>query len=86
MILWINCRDSKKIPLISIRTPFAITDIPKESLNKELKAKDIIIALDGQKTRYLDQVKTILEKNKNKTITAIVFKRSKRIACSSKSE
>ena len=69
----------EKEPLVNIRIPFAITEVPAESLNKELKAKDIIVSLNGEKTRYLDQVKTVLEKNKNKTIPAVVLRDQKEV-------
>jgi regulator of sigma E protease len=69
----------EKVPLVNIRIPFAITEVPAESLNKELKAKDIIVSLNGQKTKYLDEVKSVLEKNKNKTIPAIVLRNQKEI-------
>jgi regulator of sigma E protease len=69
----------EKAPLVAIRIPFAITEVPAESLNKELKAKDIIVSLNGQKTKYLDEVKSVLEKNKNKTIPAIVLRDQKEV-------
>ncbi|PWA11412.1 RIP metalloprotease RseP [Flavobacterium laiguense] len=69
----------EKVPLVNIRIPFAITEVPAESLNKELKAKDIIVSLNGQKTKYSDEVKSILEKNKNKTIPAVVLRDQKEV-------
>lgn len=69
----------EKEPLASIRIPFAITEVPAVSLNKELKAKDIIISLNGQKTRYLDEVQTVLANNKNKTIPAVVLRDKKEV-------
>lgn len=69
----------EKTPLVAIRIPFAITEVPAESLNKELKAKDIIVSLNGEKTRYLDEVKSVLEKNKNKTIPAVVLRDQKEV-------
>ena len=69
----------EKAPLVAIRIPFAITEVPAESLNKELKTKDIIVSLNGQKTKYLDEVKSVLEKNKNKTIPAIVLRDQKEV-------
>ncbi|MBW4359086.1 RIP metalloprotease RseP [Flavobacterium taihuense] len=69
----------EKAPLVAIRIPFAITEVPAESLNKELKAKDIILSLNGQKTKYLDEVKSVLEKNKNKTIPAVVLRDQKEV-------
>jgi regulator of sigma E protease len=69
----------EKSPLVAIRIPFAITEVPAESINKELKAKDIIVSLNGQKTKYLDEVKSVLEKNKNKTIPAVVLREQKEV-------
>jgi regulator of sigma E protease len=69
----------EKMPLVSIRIPFAISDVPTESLNKSLKSKDILVSLNGQKTKYVDQAKLILLNNKNKTITAIVLRNEKQI-------
>jgi regulator of sigma E protease len=69
----------EKVSLATIRIPFAITEVTAESLNKELKAKDIIVSLNGQKTKYLDEVKSVLEKNKNKTIPAVVLRDQKEV-------
>jgi regulator of sigma E protease len=69
----------EKAPLVMIRSPFAISDVPTESLNKVLQAKDILISLNGQQTRYVDQAKSILLNNKNKTIPAIVLRDEKQI-------
>jgi len=69
----------EKAPLVMIRSPFAISEVPSESVNKELKSKDILISLNGQQTRYVDQAKTILLNNKNKTISAIVLRDEKQV-------
>ena len=69
----------EKGPLVSIRKPFVIGTIPEESLNKALQPKDIIVALNGQKTKYFDEAKTILANNKNKTISATVLREQKEI-------
>jgi regulator of sigma E protease len=69
----------EKEPLASIRIPFTITEVSAESLNKELKAKDIILSLNGQKTRYFDEVQTVLANNKNKTIPAVVLRDQKEV-------
>jgi regulator of sigma E protease len=70
----------EKAPLVSIRIPFVIGNIPDESVNKNLKAKDILLSLNGQTTKYLDQVKVILENNKNKTVSALVLRDQKQVA------
>jgi regulator of sigma E protease len=67
----------EKSPLVSLRMPFAIGKVPSESANQNLKAKDILIALNGQKTKYSDEVVSILENNKGKTITGTVLRNQK---------
>ncbi|TRX38046.1 RIP metalloprotease RseP [Flavobacterium sp. ZT3R18] len=70
----------EKVPLVSIRIPFVIGNVPDdESLNKNLKAKDILLSLNGQTTKYLDQAKVILENNKNKTVSALVLRDQKQV-------
>jgi regulator of sigma E protease len=67
----------EKEPLANIRIPFVIGNISDESLNQNLKAKDILLSLNGQTTKYLDQAKVILEKNKNKTVSAVILRNQK---------
>ena len=67
----------EKEPLATIRIPFVIGNVADESLNQNLKAKDILLSLNGQTTKYLDQAKVILENNKNKTVSALVLRNQK---------
>ena len=67
----------EKEPLATIRIPFVIGNVADESLNKNLKAKDILLSLNNQPTKYLDQAKVILENNKNKTVSAVVLRNQK---------
>ena len=67
----------EKSPLVALRMPFAIGQIPAESVNQNLKVKDIITALNGQKTKYSDEVISILENNKGKTITGTILRNKK---------
>ena len=69
----------EKSRLVDLRSPFAITEVPTESLNKELQAKDILITLNGQSAKYMDEVTPILEQNKNKTIPATVLRDEKEV-------
>lgn len=69
----------EKGSLVSIRKPFAITSISEGSLNTNLQPKDIILSLNGVSTKYYDQVTSVLEKNKNKTISAIVLRDEKQV-------
>ena len=69
----------EKGTLVSIRKPFAITSISEGSLNTNLQPKDIILSLNGVPTKYYDQVTYVLEKNKNKTISAVVLRDEKQV-------
>ncbi|MCD0464248.1 RIP metalloprotease RseP [Flavobacterium sp. ENC] len=60
--------------LVTIRKPFAIKDVPAESGNKDLKAKDLIVSINGQQAKYYDQAVAILASNKGKTIPAVVLR------------
>ncbi|MBS7230320.1 RIP metalloprotease RseP [Flavobacterium psychroterrae] len=60
--------------LVNIRVPFAIAKVADESVNKNLKPKDLILSLNGEKVKYFDEAKTILNKNKGKTIPAVVLR------------
>jgi regulator of sigma E protease len=68
---------AEKKPLVELRMPFAIGSVTPESKNTALKPKDIVVALNGQKTKYFDEAKTILENNKGKTITATILRNQK---------
>ncbi|MFV5696913.1 RIP metalloprotease RseP [Flavobacterium sp. ZT3R17] len=69
----------EKGPLVSIRMPFVIGAVAADSKNTALQPKDIVIALNGQKTKYFDEAKTVLENNTNKTITATILRDQKEV-------
>ena len=69
----------EKSSLLDIRMPFVVGAVTPESKNTALLPKDIILALNGQQTKYFDQAKAVLESNKNKTITATVLRDEKEI-------
>ena len=60
--------------LVDIRRPFAISQIAEDSPNQNLKPKDLILSLNGQKIKYFDEAKAVLEVNKGKTIPAVVLR------------
>ncbi|MFV8345542.1 RIP metalloprotease RseP [Flavobacterium sp. ZB4P13] len=66
-----------KSTLLDIRRPFVIGSVTDGSKNTALQPKDLVIALNGQKIKYFDEVKAILENNKNKTISATVLRDQK---------
>ncbi|GGA67699.1 zinc metalloprotease [Flavobacterium palustre] len=67
----------EKSPIVSIRMPLVIGAVTEESKNTALEPKDIVLSLNGQKTKYFDEAKTILESNKGKTIPAVVLRDQK---------
>jgi regulator of sigma E protease len=60
--------------LVSIRVPFAIGKVDDASPNQNLKVKDLILSLNGEKVKYFDEAKTILSNNKGKSIPAVVLR------------
>jgi regulator of sigma E protease len=67
----------EKSTIVGIRMPFVIAGVSEGSVNTALESKDLVIALNGQKTKYLDEVTTILDNNKGKTISATVLRDQK---------
>jgi regulator of sigma E protease len=70
-------RGEKTIALVDIRVPFVVAALSEESKNTALQPKDVLLSLNGQKIKYLDEAKTILENNKGKTIPATVLRDQK---------
>ena len=64
----------EKSSLVAIRRPFAIVDIPADSPNSQLKKRDVLLAIDGKEAKYMDEVTTILEANKGKSVEALVLR------------
>ncbi|AWK03788.1 RIP metalloprotease RseP [Flavobacterium crocinum] len=60
--------------LIGIRKPYAIGKVAEDSPNQNLKPKDLILSLNGQKIKYFDEAKAILDSNKGKAISAVVLR------------
>ncbi len=69
----------KKGSLATIRMPFVVSAVSEGSKNTTLQPKDIVLRLNEEPAKYLDQAKTILEKNKNKLIVAGVLRNGKDI-------
>ena len=65
---------------ISYRKPFIIAGLQKDSLNAgaNILKKDIITAINGQKIKYYDQAKPILQSLKGQDIT-VTLKRNKEV-------
>ena len=60
--------------LASIRMPFVVGAVSEESKNTALQPKDIVLRLNEEPAKYMDQAKSILEKNKNKLIVAGIMR------------
>jgi regulator of sigma E protease len=67
----------EKGPLVGIRMPFVISAVSEGSVNTALEPKDLLLALNGQKIKYFDEAKTILDNNEGKTISAVVLRDQK---------
>ena len=67
----------EKAPIAGLRIPFVIGAVDTESKNTTLQPKDIFLSINGEKTKYLDEAKFVLEKNKNKTIPAMIIRNQK---------
>ena len=68
-----------KMPLVELRTPFAIGAVAAESENQNLKPKDVVLSINGQSTKYLDEVKAILESHKGESLSAVVYREEKEV-------
>ncbi len=68
--------DSKEKSFISLREPFVIVQVADTSHNKAsgIKEGDIIVKVNGNKTRYADQVKGYLDQFKGQQVTATVLR------------
>ena len=67
----------EKGPLATIRMPFVVGAVSEESKNQTLQPKDVVLRLNEEPAKYLDQAKAILEKNKNKLIVAGILRNDK---------
>lgn len=61
-------KNKKKMRLFSVRSPFIIHEVPKNSHNfsADFQKGDEIIAVNGQPVTYYDEVVSLLDQNKDK--------------------
>lgn len=72
--------DDNKKSVITLRFPFVVGEVDKTSLNKnELKSKDILISLNGNITKYIDQAKEYFKNHKNQKVVAVVLRDNKEV-------
>jgi regulator of sigma E protease len=70
--------DENKKNIITLRMPFVIGGFQDGSPNKDLlKTKDILVSLNGQTIKYIDQASAFLEANKGKKVNATVIRNEK---------
>ena len=70
--------DGDKVPLFALRMPFVVGDFSDDSVNNELLKKgDLITSINGQPTKYFDQVTEFGKNNKGKAFTATVIRDEK---------
>ncbi|MCA6423516.1 MAG: RIP metalloprotease RseP [Flavobacterium sp.] len=73
-----NFIDADKKSVIGLRMPFVVGALADDSPNKEqLKAKDILVSIEGKPFRYIDEVTAFLDKNKGKKFAAVVLRKEK---------
>ena len=73
-------KGEKKRPFIGWREPFMVAQVPDTSANsKTLLPKDIIQSINGEPTKYADQVTAFTKANKNKTVDAVVLRDEKEV-------
>ncbi len=66
--------------LVSLRMPFAISEVPSDSPNKSvLKAKDLILSVDGVPVKYHDEVVAILQTKKGAQVQAVILRNQKEL-------
>ncbi|GAB3713930.1 RIP metalloprotease RseP [Flavobacterium koreense] len=71
---------SERGSLVELRVPFVVSGYPEKSPNKEaVNPKDIIKSINGTSIQYADQVKSILNNLKGKSVEAIVLRDDKEI-------
>lgn len=69
--------DENKKNVITLRLPYVISKIDESSSNKELKAKDILLSLNGVKIKYIDETYDLLDNLKNQKVPAVVLRDNK---------
>ncbi len=70
--------DQDKKSVITLRLPFVVAGFSADSPNdKQLKPKDILVSIDGKPVKYMDEVTTVLDSSKGKTLDGIVLRDEK---------
>ena len=66
--------DEEKVRFLSLRAPFVVSKVSKDSHNKDagFLGKDEFLTINGSEAIYRDQVTPILENNKGKDINVVV--------------
>ncbi|RDY60050.1 RIP metalloprotease RseP [Flagellimonas nanhaiensis] len=66
--------DEEKVRFLSLRAPFVVSKVSKDSHNKDagFQGKDEFLTINGSEAVYRDQVTPILENNKGKDINVVV--------------
>ena len=72
---------SEDMSSFEFRMPFIIQSVSEESLNKDydIRQGDRIVSVNGQETKYVDQLVPLLEQNSNRTIDVELLRDTFRI-------
>jgi len=69
---------AEKSTLVALRMPFVVGALPDDSPNKDvLQKKDIITGINGQPTKYMDQVMDFIKAHPNQKVPATVIRNEK---------
>jgi regulator of sigma E protease len=74
-------KNQKRDGFIDIRMPVMVQEVPDSSRGKEigLQKNDMLIGIDSQRFQFMDEMKELLEANKNKNISLTVLRNNQEL-------
>jgi len=77
-----NFSDSKNRDLFEMRYPFMVGALPENSINAnaDIKKRDVITAINNEKLKYFDEVKSLLKRYKGQEVEVSLL-RDEQIVC-----
>jgi len=74
--------DAEPKDLVSLRFPFVIAEVPKDSHNRsaDLKKGDVIIAINGKELKYADEMVAYLDNAKDTIVQISILRKGEQIA------
>jgi regulator of sigma E protease len=75
----VDSKAKERKALTNIRVPFIIEMVASEKNKEHLQKGDQIIAINGQKTEYYDEIVPLLNQNKDKEIQATILRNGQKV-------